>query len=74
MYIRIEDELNNIHSIKNLIQSKAQSDIFTPRTLYTFSFNELKPLFDLLENYKEILENFHKQAKTMEINYKEKTK
>ena len=70
MHINIEDELKNIQSIENLIQSRAQSDIFTPRTLYTFSFNELKPLFDLLGNYKEILENFREQAISMEIGYR----
>ena len=70
MHINIEDELKNIQSIENLIQSRAQSDIFTPRTLYTFSFNELKPLFELLNNYKEILGKFREQAISMEINYR----
>ena len=66
MHINIEDELKNIQSIENLIQSRAQSDMFTPRTLYTFSFNELTPLFELLDNYKEILEKFHEQSKSVE--------
>jgi len=67
MHINIEDELKNIQSIENLIQSRAQSDVFTQRTLYTFSFNELIPLFELLDNYKEILESFREQATSMEM-------
>lgn len=67
MYINIEDELKNIQSIENLIQSRAQSDVFIQRTLYTFSFNELKPLFELLNNYKEILGSFREQATSMEM-------
>lgn len=67
MHINIEDELKNIQSIENLIQSRAQSDVFIQRTLYTFSFNELIPLFELLDNYKEILESFREQATSMEM-------
>ena len=44
MHINIEDELKNIQSIENLIQSRAQSDVFIPRTLVFRGYRKYKPI------------------------------
>ena len=57
MQINPDAELVKIDKSIKKIQGCEEKDIFVPRSIYTFNKNDVEIIFDLLENYRLLLES-----------------